>query len=124
TIADDSAASLTGGSFTPGSSAGAPVFISGLGTVVYTAGHIYSYAGTTTVSNGILRVNGTLSNSAIVLNGTGTLDGDGTVGTVSQSGGTVAPGANGVGTLHTGSVSFSADGALAMQFGPGNGQFD
>jgi hypothetical protein len=124
TIADDSAASLSGGTFTPGTGTGAQVFISGPGTVVYTAGHIYSYSGTTTVTNGILRVNGTLSNSAILVSGTGTLDGDGFVGTVSQSGGTVAPGVNGVGTLHTGNISFSADGALAMQFGPGNGQFD
>ena len=109
TIADDSAGSLPGGSYTAGSGAGASIFMSGAGTVVYTASHDYSYSGPTTVANGVLQVDGTVSHSAITVKGVGLLDGTGTVGAVTVlEGGVLAPGDGGIGTLNTtGNVTFS-----------------
>ena len=135
TIADDSAAALPGGAYTAGTGAGAQVSITGEGTVVYTAGHVYSYAGATIVSNGLLRVNGTLSNSALTISGIGTVDGTGTIGQVTVlEGGKLAPGAGGAGTLHSGNLRFFdpadidhllAPGILAIQLGGTSaGQFD
>jgi hypothetical protein len=124
-IADDSAASLPGGTYAAGAGAGAQVIVAGEGTVVYSAGQTYSYAGTTSVTNGVLRVNGTLANSALLISGIGTVDGNGTVGDVTLSSGTLAAGANGVGTLSTGNLFLDSGGTLAMQFsGSGAGQFD
>jgi len=57
--------------------------------------------------------------------GTGTLDGTGTVGAVSMLDGTLAPGSvGGVGTLHTGALSLQG-GTLTVDLnGTGAGQFD
>jgi autotransporter-associated beta strand protein len=61
--------------------------------------HNYSYSGNTTVSNGTLLVNGTISGGAVKVRG-GTLGGQGTmdVPVTVYSGGTLAPGAS-LGTL-------------------------
>ncbi len=76
-----------------------------------------TYTGTTTVSGGTLLVNGSLAAASAVTVASGaTLSGTGTVGgalTV-QSGGTLAPGSDGVGTLTSGSAAIN--GHLAVQF--------
>jgi len=70
-----------------------------------------TYTGTTTVSAGTLLVNGSQSASAVSING-GTLGGTGTVGTITStaSGGSVAPGSSGPGSLNSGNVDLSASG--------------
>jgi outer membrane autotransporter protein len=67
---------------------------------------ISTLLGSTTVEEGRLAVNGSLSNSVVTVTG-GSLGGNGTIGgVVAQSGGIVAPG-NSIGSLHVaGDVSF------------------
>lgn len=63
-------------------------------------GNNSAYTGTTTVNNGLLVVNGNLSNSATTAGTGGTLGGTGTVGATTING-TIAPGlANAIGTLN------------------------
>lgn len=62
------------------------------------SGNSSTYTGTTTVNNGLLAVNGNLSNSATTVNTNGTLGGTGTVGQTTVNG-TIAPG-NSIGTLN------------------------
>ena len=71
----------------------------GAGTMVLANSN--TYTGTTTVSAGTLRVNGAITASAVTVQNSATLDGTGTLGgTVAvQAGGTLAPGAGGIGTL-------------------------
>ncbi len=69
----------------------------GTGSFTMTANNS-AYTGTTTVNNGLLAVNGNLSNSATTVNTNGTLGGTGTVGTTTVNG-TIAPG-NSIGTLN------------------------
>ncbi|MBN8456880.1 MAG: autotransporter-associated beta strand repeat-containing protein [Verrucomicrobia bacterium] len=69
-----------------------------------------SYTGTTTVNGGILQVDTNLLGSAVTVSGTGTLAGTGTIGLALnvQTGGSVSPGAGGVGTLtSTGGVTLN-----------------
>ena len=94
----------------------------GGGTTILTGAN--SYAGTTTVSNGTLRINGNQSAATgltRVLNG-GTLGGTGTIGgsvTVAD-GGTLAPG-NSPGTLTiAGNLALSSGSRLAFEFGQAN----
>ncbi len=103
------------------SGSGAVTQIGG-GTTILTAAN--SYAGTTTVSNGTLRINGDQSAATgltRVLNG-GTLGGAGTIGgsvTVAD-GGTLAPG-NSPGTLTiSGNLALSSGSRLAFEFGQAN----
>lgn len=69
----------------------------GTGSFTMTANNS-AYTGTTTVNNGLLAVNGNLSNSATTVNANGTLGGTGTVGQTTVNG-TIAPG-NSIGTLN------------------------
>lgn len=69
----------------------------GTGSFTMTANNS-AYTGTTTVNNGLLAVNGNLSNSATTVNANGTLGGTGTVGQTTMNG-TIAPG-NSIGTLN------------------------
>jgi len=62
------------------------------------SGNSAAYTGTTTVNDGLLTVNGDLSNSATTVNAGGALGGTGTVGQTTVSG-TIAPG-NSIGTLN------------------------
>lgn len=86
----------------------------GVGTVALPAGVTHTYNGATTVSAGTLLVNGTLDTAAndVTVNGTGTLDGTGTINRLVdvQSGGTLAPGTDGTtGELKvTGTVTFES----------------
>jgi autotransporter-associated beta strand protein len=79
------------------------------GTGALTLSATNTYSGTTTVSAGTLTVSGSISSSAVSLNG-GTLNGTGTTGAVTStaSGGTVAPGAPPPGILSSGSVNLSS----------------
>lgn len=62
-----------------------------------------------TIEAGLLSIDGDMHNTAITVNGGGTLGGNGTVGAVDvRANGHVAPG-NSVGTLHTGAIVFSND---------------
>jgi outer membrane autotransporter protein len=79
--------------------------ISGVGTINQIAGATFltgddsAFTGTTNITGGALHVNGSLRSSAVTVSGGGTLNGNGTVGSVSAlNGGIVAPG-NSIGTL-------------------------
>ncbi|RDJ25265.1 autotransporter domain-containing protein [Bosea caraganae] len=87
--------------------------MSGTGTLVKQGAGSLNLTGTstlsgpTTVSAGLLAVNGSLANSVVTLSG-GTLGGSGTVGGINVQSGTVAPG-NSIGTLNVaGNVGFGA----------------
>ena len=74
-----------------------------------------TYTGATTVSGGTLRVNGSLTSSAITVEDTGRLEGTGTVGAVTvANGGTVAPGTS-AGTFSVGSITFQAASTFAVE---------
>ena len=72
---------------------------SGAGTLTFAGAN--TYTNTTTVSAGTLLVNGSLATTPVTVATTATLGGNGTIGgTVTvQSGGTIAPGAGGIGRL-------------------------
>jgi len=72
-------------------------------------------SGSTTVSAGLLRVNGSIASSAIAVNAGGTLGGSGTVGSVViSSGGTISPG-NSPGILNVGTTTWSGGGNYNWQ---------
>jgi autotransporter-associated beta strand protein len=83
-----------------------------------------TYTGLTTVSGGVLRVNGSQPGSAVTLAG-GTLGGSGTVGDVSQGAGAsgLAPGAS-PGILHTGNLTLGPLTTVSLELNgstPGSG---
>ena len=96
-------------------SPGGTLMKSGSGTLTLTS-NSSSYSGATTVSAGTLLLNGSLGNTAVSVNNTGTLGGSGTIGTGTSSvtvnnGGTLAPGnspgtviVNGSAILNSGSI--------------------
>jgi autotransporter-associated beta strand protein len=83
-----------------------------------------TYTGATTITNGVLEVDGSISSAVTVQDG-GTLDGIGTTGVVTvEAGGTLAPGA-GAGILHTGDAAFTATARFTIELGgTGAGEFD
>jgi outer membrane autotransporter protein len=85
----------------------------GSGTLMLTGAS--TYTGATTVSEGVLNVNGSLISTVCVCSG-GMLTGTGTIGGLSVGGGgTVAPG-NSIGTLSVrGNVSFDVDGIYQVK---------
>jgi fibronectin-binding autotransporter adhesin len=89
---------LISGVVTNGASYANNLIKSGAGTLTLTGAN--SYTGTTTVSNGVLLVNGSSTTNTVTVAG-GTLGGNGTIkGAVTvQSGGTLSPGTSGVGVL-------------------------
>ena len=82
-----------------------------------------SYTGGTTISSGTLMVNGSLAAaSPLAVNSGATLAGIGSVGGVTvNSGGHVAPGNGGVGTLTASSLTLQSGSVLDYQFGSGGG---
>ena len=93
----------------------------GSGTWVMT--NTYPYSGATTVSGGVLRVNGILTTSSVAVVG-GTLAGIGTISnSVTVAGATLAPG-NPTGTLKTGAVTLNSASTFAVTLnGTNSGQF-
>ena len=75
-----------------------------------------TYSGTTTVTSGILLVNGsnTGGGACSVASG-GTLGGTGSIDAAVNVSGTIAPGAAGIGTLSTGAVTFAVGATLAIE---------
>jgi hypothetical protein len=88
-IADNSSTSLPGGSYTAGKGAGATITKQGAGALILSG--INTYAGTTHVADGILRVTGSIAGSAVAVAASGILTGDGATGAI-DSFGTLAPG--------------------------------
>ena len=75
------------------------------------------YTGSTTVNAGTLLVTGSISASAVTVNGGGTLGGTGTTGAVSVgNGGTLAPGTT-IGTLSTGPFSLFNGSIFSLEIG-------
>lgn len=67
-----------------------------------------TYSGDTQVQGGVLKVNGALPNSTVIVDAGGTLGGNGTIGSLAMNGGTLAPG-NSIGRLTVnGDVAFTA----------------
>jgi autotransporter-associated beta strand protein len=80
----------------------------GSGTLTLSASN--NYTGSTTISNGMLCVNGYIGTGAVMVASGSVLSGTGTVGGAVTVNGTVAPGSNGVGTLNTGSETWNGGG--------------
>ncbi|MCA9199507.1 MAG: HYR domain-containing protein, partial [Planctomycetales bacterium] len=75
-----------------------------------------NHTGTTTVGGGTLLVNGSASNSSIVVNPGGILGGVGATGSVQVNSGVLDPGTS-FGTLHTGNVTFGTGSTFNVQIG-------
>jgi fibronectin-binding autotransporter adhesin len=87
----------------------------GAGTLILSGSD--NYNGTTTITAGLLQVDGTLSASPVTING-GTLAGNGTVQAITLGGaGTIAPGDSTVGTLNAASLTWNGGGAFDFQLG-------
>jgi autotransporter-associated beta strand protein len=89
-----------------------------LGTSNLTLSGTNTYNGATTVSAGLLTVNGSIANSALTVNSGGTLGGSGTVGsTTIASGGALAPG-NSIGSLTVnGDLTLASGSLMNFEFG-------
>lgn len=89
---------------------------SGAGRLMLTGDN--TYRGATTVNGGLLAVNGSLT-SAVTVNDSGTLGGNGRIAALNaNAGGTVAPG-NSIGTLQvSGDVTFAPGSTYAVELSP------
>ena len=86
------------------------------GTGAETLSGVSTYTGATSLNQGTLEVDGSITSNVTVASGT-SLDGIGTTGTVTDSG-TVAPGTSTTpGTLSTGAVSFAAGSSFNVAIG-------
>ncbi len=97
----------------------------GAGTLTIASGLTAQYTGATTIENGMMVVDGSITSSSGVTVSGGTLAGTGTVPTITEveSGGTLRPGntANPTGTLTvTGNLTFAAGANYAVQFSGAN----
>jgi hypothetical protein len=92
----------------------------GDGTLILAAGTntngTSTYTGPTSVNDGALIVDGAISGSTIAVNTGGTLGGGGTVTAVNlSSGGNLAPGNGGIGTLTAANVTFASGSAFTLE---------
>ncbi|MEJ2020134.1 MAG: autotransporter domain-containing protein, partial [Maritimibacter sp.] len=96
--------------------------ITGAGTISHLAGvtnltgNNSGFTGTTTVSGGLLNVDGMLGGTLTLAGGS--LGGNGTLGTLNVASGTLAPG-HSVGTLNVGDLSFDAGSTYAVELNDG-----
>ena len=81
-----------------------------------------TFTGTTTISGGTLLVNGSIGAGAVTVQTNGTLGGTGSIAVAAtvQSGGALAPGVNGVGTLATGAQSWNGGGSYLCELNSTN----
>jgi outer membrane autotransporter protein len=104
----------TNASFSNAISGGGQLIKQGAGALNLTGAS--SLSGPTTIVAGLLSVNGTLAPSVVTVDNGATLGGNGTVGGIlANSGATVAPGNNSIGTLHA-----AAPGGGNIAFVPGS----
>ena len=91
---------------------------SGSGMLTLTGTH--TFTGPTSITGGLLRLNGSAANSAFMVSG-GTLTGTGTVGPLTiGSGGTLSPG-NSPGTLSAGSTTWADGGSFIFEINQASG---
>ena len=107
---------LYDGTFAPGSLYSGSLVKIGSGAL--TLSGISTYTGTTTVNDGVLRVDGSIATSSgVTVKIAGTLSGSGEVGNVVvKSGGALSPGAS-AGKPHTGAITFKAGASFAVELG-------
>lgn len=85
------------------------------GTAVVAMSNTNTYTGSTTINGGTLIVSGSISGSAVTVNDTATLSGNGTTGAVAvAAGGTLSPGLA-QGTLNTGALNMLAGSTLSIE---------
>ncbi|TIR17842.1 MAG: autotransporter outer membrane beta-barrel domain-containing protein [Mesorhizobium sp.] len=99
-----------------GSMSGAGGSLAKLGTGTLTLSGTNTYTGATTVDAGRLRVDGSLGNTAVSVNSSGTLSGVGTIAGPVTVDGTIAPG-DSPGTLTVGSLTLNAGAKLDYELG-------
>ncbi|MES2738858.1 MAG: autotransporter-associated beta strand repeat-containing protein [Verrucomicrobiota bacterium] len=91
----------------------------GTGTLTLTAAS--TYTGLTAINRGKLIVDGSIASSAVAINSSGTLSGQGTVGAVTlNSGGTISPG-NSPGILNTGNEIWNSGGSYLWELNSATG---
>jgi autotransporter-associated beta strand protein len=85
-----------------------------------------TYTGATKVEDGTLFVVGSATGSITTVHTDATLGGTGTLGTVNVTlGANIAPGVNGIGTLHTGALSLNDGSTFSLELGgTAAGQYD
>ena len=90
----------------------------GSGMLIVGSGAVFSYAGATAVSSGVLQVDGAISGSTVNVSGTGALTGAGTVGKVTASSGAITPGDGGTpGILATGPLTLQSGAVFNVPIG-------
>ena len=96
------------------------------GTGVLTLNGTQAFTGATTISNGMLAVNGSLFGGGVVnVLSNGTLTGSAMLGSVTNNGGgTIAPGNNGVGTITAAALTLAVNSQLALDFSTGARSYD
>lgn len=99
-----------------GELSGADFALTKAGNGTLTLSGANTYEGETVVSEGTLRVNGSIGNGAVTVAGAGILGGSGTVGGAVALNGTVAPGAS-IGELTTGAQTWNGGGKYEWEVG-------
>ena len=89
----------------------------GLGKQILSGNNAASFTGAVTVADGTLEVAGSITGSAVTVSGaTATLSGDGAVGALTVTNGTVAPGNSTIGSLDTANFGLTG-GTLSLEIG-------
>jgi fibronectin-binding autotransporter adhesin len=100
----------------PNAISGSGRYVQNLGTV--TMSNTNTYTGSTTLDGGELNLTGSIAGSAVTVNEGAKLSGIGTTGALAiNSGGILAPGQGGIGTLNAGPSLLMADSVFALEIG-------